>query len=354
MTILVAFMHESNNMKALMEQWNTISILRTGFQEHLKCARTVYAVANEILQCDADVKECYQVTLGKIPEELFTMRRNLFSALFQSVYQLVGISPERRHLYGQINFLNRIWVTSADNLLDNEDKITLPVELGEKSHVMGNVVALMAADRILTDILLYAVESGSLTATQAHALSRGTLQTLLPSAAQEASEEMGIEKRPASDVVLNSIHHYKTGVLFNIPFVAPNLIEKDGDWNAKKASRINKALLDFGLGCQLLDDIRDLARDLVEKRNNYLLSLLAEESPEVLEKWHEQSHSIGDRLYREVPEWAQVVSKMARKYFISSTESLAQEGLPLYTAKGQKVLISVLYKLLDLQELTHE
>ena len=341
-------------MKAWMEQWNTISILKQGFQEHLKCARTVYSLADEILQCDDDVDESYRVTLGKIPEELFTLRRNLFSTLFQSVYQLVGISEKRRHLYGQINFLNRIWVTSADNLLDDENNITLPVEMGATSQVMGNVVAVMTADRILTSILLQHVERGDLTAEQAHILSRGTLQALLPSAAQEASEEMGIEKRPAPDVVLNSIHRYKTGVLFHIPFVGPKLIEKDDEWDVEKATRINDALLDFGLGCQLLDDIRDLARDLVEKRNNYLLSLLAEESPDILESWQNEDHSVDDRLYREVPKYTDIVSKMARNYFISSTESLAQEGLPLYIARGQKLFISVMFKLLDLQELAHE
>lgn len=170
-------------------------------------------------------------------------------------------------------------------MLDDEDKITIPVELGAKSHVMDNVVALMTADRILTALLLRSVESGELTAEQAYLLSKGTLQALLPSAAQEASEESGIEKRPAADRVLNSIHRYKTGILFHIPFVGPNLIEKNEDWDVVKASRINAALLDFGLGCQLLDDIRDLARDMIEKRNNYLLSVLSERSPEILDAW---------------------------------------------------------------------
>ena len=81
---------------------------------------------------------------------------------------------------------------------------------------------------------------------------------------------------------------------------------------------------------------------------------MAEESPEILEQWREQVHSIDDRLYREIPEQTQEVSKMAQDYFISSTESLAKEGLPLYIPQGRKVFISVMYKLLDLQELTHE
>ena len=341
-------------MKAWMEQWNTISTLKQGFHEHLKCAHAVYALADETLQCSLDVEECYKVKLGDIPEELFTLRRNLFSTLFQSVYQLVGISPARRHLYGQINFLNRIWVTSADNLLDDENNITLPVEMAGKSQVMNNVVAVMTADRVLTSLLLQSVQSGDLTIEQADKLSKGTLQALLPSAAQEASEELGITKRPSPDVVLNSIHRYKTGILFHIPFVAPQLIEKDDEWDSEKAARINEALLNFGLGCQLLDDIRDLARDLIEKRNNYLLSVLAETSPEIIDSWESKEHAVDDRLYQEIPEQVAAVSKLAREYFISSTESLAEEGLPLYIARGQKMFISVLYKLLDLQELANE
>ena len=341
-------------MKVWLEQWNTIATLKQGFKEHVKCATAVYELADNILQCSTDVEESYRVTLGDIPAEILTLRRNLFSTMFQSIYQLVGISPARRHLYGQINFLNRIWVTSADNLLDNEDNITLPVELGAKSQVMNNVVAVMTADRVLTALLLQSVKSGDLTIEQADRLSKGTLQALLPSAAQEASEEMGVTKRPAADVVLNSIHRYKTGVLFHIPFVAPNLIEKDNEWDSKKAARINEALLNFGLGCQLLDDIRDLSRDLIEKRNNYLLSVLAESSPEIIDAWQSKKHTVDDRLYREIPEQTKAVSKMAREYFISSTESLAEEGLPLYLARGQRMFISVLYKLLDLQELANE
>jgi len=176
----------------------------------------------------------------------------------------------------------------------------------------------------------------------------------LPSAAQEASEEVGVENRPPPDVVLNTIHRYKTGILFHIPFVGPTLVEDGCDWDDGKAERIKSALLDFGLGCQLLDDIRDVARDFVEKRNNYLLSLLAEESPEILEDWGNNQYDVDDRLYREIPEQTHAVAELARKYFISSTEQLAKDGLPLYTAKGQKLFIGVMFKMLDLQELENE
>ena len=341
-------------MKTWIKQWNTIAILQKGFQEHLKCARAVYSLADEILSCDESVEKCYKVSMGTVPEELFTLRRNLFSTLFQSVYQLLGISEQRRHLYGQINYLNRIWVTSADNILDNEKNITLPVDMGGESLVMSNVVAIMTADRILTSILSNSVESGNLTPKQAKKLSLGTLQALLPSAAQEASEEMGVEVRPPSDIVLNSIHRYKTGVLFHIPFVGPSLIEDDRSWDSEKAERIKIAFLDFGLGCQLLDDIRDVARDFVEKRNNYLLSLLAEESPAILDDWNQRRHDVNDRLYREIPEQTHAVSRLARKYFVSSTEKLAKEGLPLYNSTGQKLFIGVMFKMLDLQELANE
>jgi len=341
-------------MKTWIKQWNTISILKKGFQEHLKCAREVYSLADEILSCDDSVEDCYRVSMGTIPEELFTLRRNLFSTIFQSVYQLLGISEERRHLYGQINHLNRIWVTSTDNMLDNENNISLPIEMGGESLIMSNVVAIMTADRILSSILSNSVENGDLTPDEAKKLSLGTLQSLLPSAAQEASEEVGVETRPPPDVVLNSIHRYKTGILFHIPFVGPTLIEEDCDWDSGKAERMKSALLDFGLGCQLLDDIRDVARDFIEKRNNYLLSMLAEESPEVLEHWQHNQYDVDDRLYREVPEQTQTVARLARKYFISSTEALAKEGLPLYTSAGQKLFVGVMFKMLDLQELANE
>jgi len=95
-----------------------------------------------------------------------------------------------------LNQLFRIWVTGADNLLDREDKTTLPIRMPGRSPVMRQVVAIMAADRVLARLLNAAVGNALITPEEADILSDGSLQVLLPSAAQEASEEGGIVNRP--------------------------------------------------------------------------------------------------------------------------------------------------------------
>ena len=37
--------------------------------------------------------------------------------------------------------------------------------------------------------------------------------------------------------------------------------------------------MSFGLGCQILDDIRDISKDYLEKRHNYILSKIYSDEP---------------------------------------------------------------------------
>ena len=104
-------------------------------------------------------------------------------------------------------------------------------------------------------------------------------------------------ERPDPAYVLETIHLLKTGLLFNIPFTGFDLIETDVD--AEKASRLKAALRAFGGGCQILDDVRDLARDFVERRHNYVLSTLARDRPSVLAAWSQRPLKATDRLYGE-------------------------------------------------------
>ena len=94
---------------------------------------------------------------------------------------------------------------------------------------MRQVVSIMLADRILKKIIDDAVVKGVITEHDASELSNKSLQILLPSAAEEASEEGGITSRPDADYVLNTIHRLKTGLLFHIPFLGPDNIEKNID-----------------------------------------------------------------------------------------------------------------------------
>lgn len=263
--------------------WGAGRLLTQALAEQRTCMAAVYDTATQVVRPPAGSPPEFAVRVGEIPTVFFTARKNLFSTLFYSTYLAMDIPRPRRLLYGKLNHLFRIWVTAADNLLDAEDKCVLPLEMPGNSRVMREVVAIMTADRILGHLLDEAVAEGTITRHQASDLADASLRNLLPSAAQEASEEGGITVRPTPEYVLETIHLLKTGLLFNIPFTGVDIIEQEIDRD--RLNLIKQALLLFGNGCQVLDDIRDIARDFVEGRHNYILSVLAHTRPNVLDAW---------------------------------------------------------------------
>lgn len=311
--------------------------------------RSVYAIAGELIRPPAGSPAEYSVRMGEIPASFFTARKNIFSTLFYSTYLALGILQPRRLLYGKLNHLFRIWVTSADNLLDNEDKCVLPLVMPGSSRVMREVVALMAADRVLGRLLNDAVAEGTLTARQAGALSEESLRCLLPSAAQEASEEGGVTSRPAPDDVLETIHVLKTGLLFNIPFTGVDLIEAEIDRD--RLARIKQALLAFGGGCQILDDVRDIARDFVERRHNYVLSVLARDRPDVLEGWSRRAIKAGDRLYFDVLPVSLAAARLGYQRLTAACAVLQEERVIVSGAPVARMACSM-FTALDLEDLS--
>ncbi len=330
--------------------WGAGRLLAQALSEQESCMRSVYALAGEIVRPPAGAPPEYSVRMGEIPAAFFAARRNIFSTLFYSTYLVLDIPQPRRLLYGKLNHLFRIWVTSADNLLDGEDKCVLPLALPGTSRVMREVVALMAADRVLWHLLGEAVADGTLTAPQSNALADESLRCLLPSAAQEASEEGGVTSRPAPEYVLDTIHVLKTGLLFNIPFTGVDIVELD--INRDRLARLKKALLLFGGACQILDDVRDIARDFVERRHNYVLSVLARERPEILESWSRRDIKAGDRLYFDVLPASLAAARLGYQRLTAACAALQDEGVILSGVPVARMAYSM-FATLDLEDIAH-
>ncbi|HPJ57484.1 MAG TPA: hypothetical protein PLK81_07545, partial [Kiritimatiellia bacterium] len=248
---------------------------------------------------------------------------------------------------GKLIHLFRIWVTSADNLLDAEDKEVVPLVMPGSARVMRQVVAVMAADRVLAGILNDAVASGTITDTQRDDLARESLCRLLPSAAQEATEEGGITNRPPPEEVLGVIHRLKTGLLFNVAFVGPELVEPAA---FGRTGPLREGLMNFGLGCQVLDDIRDMARDFLEKRHNYILSVLSFQDPERLQEWTARPPSVSDRLYLDVPQFALPAARLGFDRMASGLRTLGEAGLGCSGAQADS-MARAMFPVLDLEGL---
>lgn len=324
-------------------------IARAALHEQQDCIRDVYRRLAPCLASPPDTPPAYAVSPVPVPKEWFGWRKNIFSTLFQSTYHLMDISPARRLLYGKLIHLFRIWVTSADNLLDHEDKEVVPVAMPGQARVMRQVVAVMAADRVLAEILADAVADGTITSVQRAELSAESLRRLLPSAAQEATEEGGITERPPPEEVLNVIHRLKTGLLFNVAFVGPDIVEPV---RSPQSGRIRDALMDFGLGCQVLDDIRDIARDLLEQRHNLVLSTLAHQDPAQLERLGQLAASPADRLYLEIPATVLPLARQGFHLLASGLRTLGEAGLGV-TPRQADSMARAMFPVLDLKGLDY-
>ena len=335
----------TNAWKALFE---TGRIARAALLEQQECIREIHARLAPHLASPADTPAAYAVRSAPLPDAWLGWRKNIFSTLFQSAYHLMNIPAPRRVLYGKLIHLFRIWVTSADNLLDGEDKEVVPVVLPGHARIMRQVVAVMAADRVLAEILNAAVAQSVISPAHRDELSRESLCRLLPSAAQEATEEGGIAVRPPPEEVLGVIHRLKTGLLFNVAFVGPEIVEPIV---FVRTARLREGLMDFGLGCQVLDDVRDMARDLLENRNNYVLSMLAHQAPDQLEALASRTRAVSDRIYLDVSPFALPAARRGFDLLTSGLRTLGEAGLGYDGAQAES-MARAMFPVLDLEDLS--
>ena len=207
------------------------------------------------------------VKLLEPPAGYYDLENNFFSALFLYSYYRAGIGAERRIIYSAMNQCLRGMVTGCDNILDDEYKRTLETTLPENGTRFRSVLDIMVSDRVLFELSIGAFKDSD----RILAASIMSLRALVESGYQEASEEGGISDILSPESVLETIHHYKTGILFNCPWAIPSIIE---DIDEEREKTLNRALYNIGMGCQIIDDIADLKRDIKTKHHNYVASLI--------------------------------------------------------------------------------
>ncbi len=211
------------------------------------------------------------VNLSEPPNDYYFLEKNFFSALFLFSYHRTGIVGPRRITYAAINQCLRGMVTGCDNILDDEYKKTLETDLPEKGDRFRSVLDIMVSERILFDILLDAFKTNEMPHAAVLKIGDAALHALFRSGAQEASEENGNSHVLHPEQVLSTVHHYKTGLLFQSPWAIPMVVENG---HKDVIHSMMDALYKIGMGCQILDDMVDLASDLHRRRHNYLVSLI--------------------------------------------------------------------------------
>lgn len=274
--------------------------------------------------------------------ESVSIESNLFSLLFLYSYLQAGIPGSRRVFYAAVNQCLRGMVTGCDNLLDDEYKKTLDTDLPPSGTRFRSVLDIMVSDRVLFELLADARERGELSATQLKAASSASLHGLLDSGVEEAGEEAGVSGRLAADDVLQVIHHHKTGLLFQCPWSLPALLE---DVDADTQTRTTQALYQLGIGCQVLDDMVDLAADLHNSRHNYVASLIYHDADRAehasLQDWLRQQSGGPDdsNLLQQFPRACGRAAATARSYLDTGTRELFTDQHRDFAQPVQAMLI---------------
>jgi len=273
----------------------------------------------------ADILDGSGVTLYEPESRYYSLEANFFTTIFLYSFYKAGIPSHRRVLYTAVNQCLRGMVTGCDNILDNEYKKTLDTDLPEQGTRFRSVLDIMVSDRILSELLLNGLHNNEITHEQALAASRASLTALTRSGVQEASEEGGVDDRISPQAVLSTVHHYKTGMLFQCPWAVPRAIET---LEPEVIDRLSDALYRIGMGCQIMDDMVDLPRDLREKRHNYVASLIYHspdrQSQSRIKDWVRSGVVLGNGtdLLLEFPDAARQASVTALDYLEQGASAL--------------------------------
>jgi len=244
-------MENTPPVKTLMEE------MRSGIFTYLGAADTILRQSG--------------VQLKPVPEDIFSLDKNFFSMLFLYPFHRAGIPKPRRRLYAAILQCLRGMVTGCDNLLDDEYKKTLDTDIPETGTRFRSVMDIMVSDRVLFQILLDACHREEINMEQVRAASAASMKTMTRSGVQEATEEAGISIILKPDDILEKVHHYKTGILFQCPWDIPRVIES---LDEADTAPLLAGLYQVGLGCQVMDDLVDFMSDLARRRHNFLVSLI--------------------------------------------------------------------------------
>ena len=204
------------------------------------------------------------------PKNLLDLERNFFSMLFLAVTRTIVADTTYMPLYGMVNQGMRAWVTACDNLLDDEYKEIFPFGVAGHGDRMRSVLTLLLADRVIIEYICREYGNCDLIAR----VGRISLAALMPSAIQESEEELRPVQVLSPEELLHTVHQHKTADLFTATLAIPSTFEHI---ESARLTAAKRAIANFGLACQILDDLKDMPVDVVEGRHNYLVSTISAE-----------------------------------------------------------------------------
>ncbi len=275
-------------------------------------------------------------------EEYFSFERNFLSFLFLYSFYRARIPKPRRILYVSTLQCLRGMVTGCNNLLDDEYQKTLDTDIPETGFRFRSVIDIMVSDRVLFQLLLKACSEQGTGLDKLGAAVASSMKTMTQSWVQEASEEGGTTTILSPDDLLQTIHHYKTGLLFKCPWDIPLTMET---FEESRIAPLLEGLYLIGMGYQIMDDMVDLMSDLERKRHNFLVSLIYY-SPNPIEKTRLQELVAGGGRQRLTVELAKDFPDSLAKASETSHDYL-ERGLNLLFPEYHRFLVEPSIRFLE-------
>lgn len=203
------------------------------------------------------------------PESLPFLQEYFFLVLFRSLFESLGVEPDRLGLYAEVNFCVKGTITAADNIFDDQAKSLLPLQAGEGSRFLS-ILQLMCFERLIRRSLDRGIVREELEATQRDQILKGLLDLMGRIGMLEGSEEGGVDEIPTPDEMIEAVHRVRGGALFALSFIAPRVMEK-GDTLAR-LDAAEPAVARLGTAFQIVDDLTDFEFDVGRRSHNLLVS----------------------------------------------------------------------------------
>lgn len=245
--------------------------LAPDIQAQADAVRLLYADLREVIGAEFLGDAPHIPTRGEElhPEGLQFVQEYFFLVLFRSIFQSLGVLPDRLRLYTELNFCIKGTITAADNIFDDQEKSLLPLAPVAGSRFLS-ILQLMSFERLIRRTLDRGQHGGILDGAQRDAILRGLLDRMASIGMLEGSEEGGVEDIPGPDEMVERVHRVRGGALFALAFAAPAVLE-DGDV-ADSLAKAEPAVARLGTAFQIVDDLTDFEFDLGRRSHNLLTS----------------------------------------------------------------------------------
>lgn len=191
---------------------------------------------------------------------------NFFSILFLSLFKVLGIPTERRLNYGVIIHAIRTVVTCTDNILDNENKGAVFLNLGLNNTVLDNVILSLLSQNIVGRALKNISDDEDI-AEQAEEQILDSLSSIAKGESLTAAGSL--DPLPEPEDIIENIHKKIGGELLRLALIAPlkNEIQLQ-----PQLKLVESGILSIGIGLQMLDDVVDFQEDIIVNKTNLLAS----------------------------------------------------------------------------------